>query len=383
MPALQQEPYIGIMAHESEEGCPPFGESRYYARLCSLGRRLGLSVYVFSPLRVDPVTRRVSGYACDEEGHWEKRAFPLPDLIYDRSFFTRKADYIRHRAAVRRLHDLQPIPYLSHGLKSKWEALVYLKRDPLLRPYLPRTAQLVRPDQAAEWLAASGRIFLKPLSGSQGKGAAFFERCPLGYRAEARDGLNRPAGGMLRNTEELVQWIRSFTGKRSYLIQQYLELRSAAGEAWDIRSLVQKNGKGIWELTGMAVRMGSPGSITSNLHGGGSALEALPFLEGQYGPEKAAALMEELRFLSGRIPAVLEASNGRMAELGLDLGVDRSGRIWIIEVNTKPGRSVFQQLHQEEAGLRAARNPLAYAKHLLRRQAPLTDIPSPCTAKEH
>lgn len=370
MAALQPESYIGIMANESE-GIPPFGEKTFYARLCSQGRNLGLNVYVFSPLRVDPAARIVSGYAYDTAaGRWEERFFPLPDLIYDRSFFARKSDYISHRAAVRRLHDLKPIPYLGHGLKSKWEVLVYLKRDPELRPYLPRTARLVRPRQAAEWLDRSKSIFLKPLSGSQGKGTAIVERTSGGFRIEARDGMNRPVSLLLHDLRELMLWLRSFTGKRGYLIQQYLELQSADGEAWDVRSLVQKNGRGIWELTGMAVRKGSPGSITSNIHGGGSAAEVLPFLERQFGRAQAAVIEERLRFLSGRIPPALEASNGRMAELGLDLGIDRNGRVWIIEVNTKPGRSVFERLHQEEAGCRAARNPMAYARHLLRRAAP-------------
>jgi glutathione synthase/RimK-type ligase-like ATP-grasp enzyme len=382
MAAIQPEAYIGIMANESE-GTPPFGERYYYARLCKLGRSLGLTVYVFSPLRVDPVTRTVKGYTYSVSSDcWEEHSYPLPHLIYDRSFFVRQSDYTRHRSAVRRLHELKPIPYLGHGLKSKWEALVYLKRDPELRPYLPRTAKLVRPELVMEWLTGAGRVFLKPLSGSQGKGTAMIESSPGGFRIEARDGMNRPLSRILHNPTELAGWIRTFTGKRSYLIQQYLSLQSSDGETWDVRSLVQKNGRGMWELTGMAVRKGSRGSITSNIHGGGSAVEVLPFLEQQFGQAKAAAILERLHFLSGRIPPVLEASNGRMVELGIDLGVDRDGNVWIIEVNTKPGRTVFQRLHQEDAGYRAARNPLAYAKHLLRRSAPVSSGQLQGTSRE-
>ncbi|MNN57292.1 Endospore coat-associated protein YheD [compost metagenome] len=71
--------------------------------------------------------------------------------------------------------------------------------------------------------------------------------------------------------------------------------------------------------------------------------------------------------LSKRIPAALEACNGRMAELGLDLGVDRDGRVWIIEANTKPGRSIFRKLGQEKLLLQAERNPIAYACYILSR----------------
>ncbi|WP_438446137.1 YheC/YheD family endospore coat-associated protein [Gorillibacterium sp. sgz5001074] len=360
------EPFLGIMTHDID-GIPPFGEAPFCARLCRLGRGLGLQVYVFSPLWVDPERMQVRGFTISRNGiGWEEGIFPLPDLIYDRSFFVNRSDYLRHKAAVRRLQQLKATPCLGHGLKSKWEALVYLGRDPELRPYLPKTVKLARPGLPAEWLRTAERVFLKPLSGSQGKGAAMAERLPSGYRVRARDSTNRSIERTFRDSAGLTAWIRSFTGNRKYLLQQYLELQSGDGTAWDVRSLVQKNGQGLWELTGMAVRLGGTGSITSNLHGGGDAFEVLPFLERQFGSDRAADIAGKLRFLSERIPPALEASNGRMAELGIDLGVDRNGRVWIIEVNTKPGRSVFHRLQQRQESYRAALHPVAYAKHLLR-----------------
>lgn len=364
--------YFGIMTHESE-GAPPVGERQYCARLCRMGRSLGMNVFAFSPLWVDQGSLTVRGYVCNPStGEWEAGAYPLPDLIYDRSFFGSRDEYTRHKAAVRRLQQLKPIPYLGHGLKSKWEGLVYLRRDPRLRPYLPKTSMLGRPGLAAEWLSSGvTRVFLKPLAGSQGKGAAMVERHDGGYRVRARDGANRPLERSFADADGLTGWLRSFTGRRKYLLQQYLELQTADGTAWDVRSLVQKNGQGLWELTGMAVRQGGTGSITSNLHGGGDAAEVLPFLEKHFGAGRAAGIMERLRFLSERIPPALEASNGRMAELGLDLGVDRSGRVWIIEVNTKPGRSVFRRLGQTQMSRRSVLNPVAYARHLLRGSGPV------------
>lgn len=372
--------YVGVMANETE-GFPPFAERQFYARLCELGRGLGLTVYVFSPLRADPERDEVMGYTFTSgsgQRGWKEGTFPLPDLIYDRSFFTRRQDYTLHRAAVRRLHSKKVIPYLGHGLKSKWELAAFLQRDPELRPYLPRTAKLIRPELAIDWLSREAKVFLKPQGGSQGKGTLMAERRSGEYRIRARDSRNQAVERSFKDADAFLDWLRRFVGKRSYLIQQYLDLASKEGDSWDVRSLVQKNGRGLWELTGMAVRRGGPGSITSNIHGGGDALEAGSFLRQQFGAEQAARIEETLRFLSNRIPPVLEASNGRMAELGLDLGVDRDGRVWIIEVNSKPGRSVFQRLSMKEAGYKAARNPMAYASHLLRNSSP---IPGSVTAR--
>lgn len=360
--------YIGIMAGEfRSDRTPPFGETRFYESLCAAGQSCGAEVFIFSPLYVNETEKTVEGYGRNPEGGWEKRFYPLPDLIYDRAFFSSKTSYEAHRQAVRRLRSLKQAPYLGFGLKSKWEMLHFLRRDPMLRPFLPRTVKITGPQEAARQLRQEKRIFLKPASGSQGKGTILAERTDQGWHVNARDAANEPVALEFAGETEFTQWLGGFMGRRSYLMQPYLELTAPSGEAWDIRVLVQKNGRGLWELTGMGARVGASGSMTSNLHGGGSAAPVDEWLEKQFGHTRAAELLETLRMLAGRIPAALEACNGRMAELGLDLGVDREGRIWIIEANTKPGRSIFRKLGQEKVLLQAERNPIAYACHILSR----------------
>ncbi|RAV06558.1 YheC/YheD family protein [Paenibacillus sp. YN15] len=364
------KPRIGVMAGEfREDRIPPFGETRFYESLCAAGHSCGAEVYVFSPLDADEAGMTVTGYGWSPGGGWKKRSYPLPDLIYDRAFFSSKEAYQAHRQALRRLGSLKQAPYLGFGLKSKWEMLHFLRRDPALRPYLPQTAKVAAPEDAARWLSREQRIFLKPASGSQGKGTVMAEQAEEGgcWRVRARDSANQPIALEFRREAEFVQWLGGFMGRRAYLMQPYLELAAPSGEAWDIRALVQKNGRGLWELTGMGARVGASGSITSNLHGGGSAVEVDEWLERQFGAARSAEILRTLRMLAKRIPAALEACNGRMAELGLDLGVDREGRVWIIEANTKPGRSIFRKLGQEKLLLQAERNPIAYACYILTR----------------
>ncbi|UUZ97792.1 YheC/YheD family protein [Paenibacillus sp. P25] len=110
--------------------------------------------------------------------------------------------------------------------------------------------------------------------------------------------------------------------------------------------------------------------MTSNLHGGGSALPAADFLAREFGEGKAEALLRELKRLSELLPEALESSHGRLAELGIDYGIDTSGNIWIIEVNSKPGRSIFTYLQDDRARKAAIVNPIRYAGFLLRRMTP-------------
>lgn len=67
--------------------------------------------------------------------------------------------------------------------------------------------------------------------------------------------------------QEMNEWVRRFTGRRRFIIQPYLELCNRNGDPFDIRSLVQKNDRGIWSITGIAARQGVSQGLTSNLHG--------------------------------------------------------------------------------------------------------------------
>ncbi|WP_042201120.1 YheC/YheD family protein, partial [Paenibacillus camerounensis] len=167
-----------------------------------------------------------------------------------------------------------------------------------------------------------------------------------------------------RTLDQGLQWIHRFTGKHSYIMQPYLHLTSSLGQPFDVRVLMQKNGRGAWTLTGMAVRLGGHGSLTSNLHGGGTAVAVLPFLLAEFG-SAGAELHDELAAAAALLPPLLEESFGRLGELGLDFGIDAGGRIYLLEANSKPGRTVFRLTGDRRAAKLAAENPLRYARHLL------------------
>ncbi|WP_284641160.1 YheC/YheD family endospore coat-associated protein [Paenibacillus silviterrae] len=377
---------LGIMTTRTE-GDVPFTNRGFYRRLIVCGRRYGLTVFVFSPEDIDWSLSRVTGYVYEPSlKQWVSRWFPLPDAVYDRCFFSTRKEYANYRTALRRLLEQQPVRLLGYGLKGKWEVQQLLQREERLRPFLPPTEELRSSRTMLEWLKRRDAIVLKPQGGSQGRGVLLVRRESAGmarvsaaavtentaeaaFSVRGRDARNRRVAHGFGDAAALLRWLRRFTGRRSYLVQPYLQLHDASGDAYDVRSLVQKDGAGRWQLTGMAVRQGQGGSLTSNLHGGGKAEAAGPFLARVFGPEKARQLQKELTRLSELIPDVLESCHGRLVELGIDFGVDLDGYIWILEVNSKPGRSIFTYLQDDKARNRALENPIRYAKYLLTQTA--------------
>ncbi|MFD0692479.1 YheC/YheD family protein [Paenibacillus sp. GCM10027628] len=370
---MQVSRVLGIMVTELNRKLP-FANSTFYEHLTRVGAKEGLDVFVFSPNRIDWVEHTVTGYTyVQQNNEWITSRFPLPALIYDRCFFNNKASYLQYRYHVSKLHDEPGIRFLGYGLRGKWEVQRILQKDDVLRPYLPETRVLGSGPELHKWLNENSDVFLKPQGGSQGKGALHIQKVvsPTEGRlfvVKGRNAHNMPIHRQFRRFEICWHWLRSFIGNRPYLMQQYLALRSMEGMAYDVRSLVQKNGRGLWENTGMAVRIGEPGSITSNLHGGGSAEQVSTFLRQQFGEIKAESLMATIATLSRLIPTVLETYHGRLAELGIDVGIDTSGHIWILEVNSKPGRTIFVHTRDEEARYKSMANPIRYAGFLLHKK---------------
>lgn len=102
-------------------------------------------------------------------------------------------------------------------------------------------------------------------------------------------------------------------------------------------------------------------SPTSNLHGGGRGKEAQSVLKPFFGSKKSKRIIRECLTLSHLIANTTELDCGRMMKLGIDFGIDVHGRIWLIEVNSRPGRRILKEISDLDNYRKANRLPLEYA----------------------
>ncbi|MNJ52792.1 Endospore coat-associated protein YheD [compost metagenome] len=213
---------------------------------------------------------------------------------------------------------------------------------------------------------------MKPQNGTHGKRTLYVKMLDAelgeGLLLIGRDGSNQLFRRRFRSRQGGLDWIHKFIGASTFLLQPYLQLNNSKGEPFDVRVLMQKNENGVWSMTGMAVRAGRKHSLTSNLHGGGTAHRALPFLTAELGEHAGQKAARIIRNLSHDIPEHLESNFGRLAELGIDFGVDRTGHVWILEVNSKPGRSSLFRIGDMQGARKSVENPIQYARYLLLRK---------------
>jgi glutathione synthase/RimK-type ligase-like ATP-grasp enzyme len=355
---------LGILAMRIPHD-PPFPEEEFYKVLLAEGAKQGISGVVFHPDSVSFSTRQVNGYSLNEQGRWQSVKTDIPPLIYDRCFYMGKSYLIHYKHPIDQLIKDSKTHFLGVGLKGKWQLRQLLKFYPDLFNLLPPTDLYTKEEQIKSWLLRYKSIILKPVNGSLGAGVLKISMTDEIYTLHGRDLKNKLVTETALPYHRLMGILRPFLDTHRYLIQPYLSLYTKLGSPFDLRVLVQKNQFGQWETTGKAIRVGLKGTLTSNLHGGGRAYPFAPFIVRQFHEDQCTKITAQIERLEKKLPMVLEEHHGPLVELGIDFGIDRTGRVWLIEVNSKPGRDIFKEMQDEKTYRKSQLTPLLYAKYLM------------------
>lgn len=359
---------LGVVTCRLAGRTPPFSETKYLRDLTVEGDSAGIQLIIFPPMNVNWKTRRVTAWRYHHPiRRWLKEIHPVPQLIYDRCYYLDTNHYLTYKPYIDRLKQDPSVHLLGKPLGGKLRTHHILHKSKRLSPYLLPTNKLSSTKDLISGMKQYTSVLIKPNGGSHGRGVAAITPQGQSFRVRGRSRSNRPFHLILHSGRSLTNWVGRFIGHTPYIIQPFLNLRSMDSCPFDIRILVQKNGEGRWVTTGTAVRIGNPGSLTSNLHGGGHAESTQQFLNKNYSPEKVKDIWQSIQFLSKYVPIQIEQEHGRLLELGMDVGVDRQGNVWLLEVNSKPGRSVFLQTGERDVRRQSVRLPIQYALTLFQR----------------
>ena len=341
-----------------------FEERSFFRQLTLAGKQLNIDVYVFTPGHIDEQKRKIYAYYYEPRTKaWLRKWIDYPDLFFDRSRFYSSE---RFRPVSQFKKNNPQLTFISSPLTNKWNLYVELSRKAAIRPFLPHTVLYRSFGDLHVELQRQGSVYVKPINGTGGRSIVRIQRLPGGqYSIRGRTASRAIIPEQKVALARLQAFMRSRNPTNRYIIQQGLDLRLPGGSVHDYRLLIQKNSEGKWEVTGCVGRVGASGSITSNLHGGGRAIPMMRLLRQWFKSEqKAKTVAEDVYKFGHLLSESLESTYGRLCELALDLAVDRSGRIWLLEVNTKPAREVFARIGNLHAYRKAIRQPLEYARWL-------------------
>jgi hypothetical protein len=314
-------------------------ELDYFTEIAIQAVAQGMICYRFIPSNINPFSQRVTGCVFDSTtNQWKHDIFPIPNVLYDRCFYGEDVHSKQCISIVTWLKERQDIFFLGYGLPDKFELYNVLKLSSLY-PYLPPTKIISDSNMVMKELILQEKLVLKPINGSQGNGIFYLElKGPsIGVKTFNR---NQHIHKSFSDQKKFLTWIDLLLSKKGYLVQPYLELINERMEPFDIRILLQKEFDGSWSERGRGIRSGHPDGILSNLSAGGHISSFEKWKE-NLSPKLIGFLETEISDLLLKIPGILEEAFLPLFELGIDIGVTRNGSIWILDINSKPGRKVI------------------------------------------
>jgi glutathione synthase/RimK-type ligase-like ATP-grasp enzyme len=314
-------------------------ESTYFNEIAARAASLGIECFRFIPSKIDPLTQLVKGKKNEsKENCWIENEFHIPAILYDRCFYGDDEHSKQCMPIVSWLKSRDDLTFLGYGLPNKLELYEVLKNS-VLSPYLAHTKPASDVREILRELANNGKLILKPINGSQGFGIYFIKKNEKNYYVKTEK-QKQTISRIFPNEAKLSQWLKQLIQQHKYLMQPYLELSNHEFQPFDIRILLQKDEFGNWTERGKGIRKGSTGGILSNLSAGGSVIDfdtwssSLPITTKEY-------ICNELEYILKNLPKLLEEEFMPLFELGIDIGLAKNGSIWILDVNSKPGRKVI------------------------------------------
>lgn len=335
-------------------------EKSYIHQLAKFGYEFQFTVFHFVPSNYNPLTKHVKGKQYNPElDDWITAEFPIPTIIYDRCFYLEDSHSMQCKNIVQWLKQRDDIQFIGYGLPDKWSIYQVLKNSKL-SSYIPETFLIEKADQLP--LHERNPLILKPVNGSQGNGLYFINQMKdrIVVKTDKRENHVEHVFHCLASFRK---WLNQLLEKHTYIYQDYLPLHNNHNQPFDIRSLLQKKPNEHWEIAGMGIRLGESGRIISNLSAGA---EIVPFKEWfqQTNIKMKSFLLQELKDILLQLPTILESSFPSLFELGVDIGMTPAGSLWILDVNSKPGRKVPLTVHPENSE-KILKAPILYAKSLV------------------
>jgi len=249
---------------------------------------------------------------------------------------------------------------IIRSLGSKWTKTKILMRNKEISSYVPVTARMTK-QSLLRMLNQYKMVYVKPEFGTMGLGVIRVDkkmirgkqiyRCQLGFHAYS-----------FQHYDQMYRKLESIKLKRSYLVQKGIHLLKYKKRPFDIRVMVQQSPVGNWETTGIIGRVAHPHKIVTNYHSGGTPLPMEALLTDYMPNRKKAAFNQKLGDLSHKIAMHFNRSLPGFKEIGVDIGIDKQLKPWIIEVNSRPDPCIFNQLKNKSMYRKIYRYAKAYGR---------------------
>ncbi|WP_166240817.1 YheC/YheD family protein [Paenibacillus turpanensis] len=224
--------------------------------------------------------------------------------------------------------------------RSKYTKYRLLKRSAKISRYLPKTLRMSK-KHFRSMLSKYKKVIVKPSVGSKGSGVMSVSSLK-GGRYKVQYGKKKKT---VSSRQAAYSYIRNKSKNRSLIVQKKIRLAKVKGRPFDVRIMIQRKENRSWVVTGKLAKVAGSGYIITNVNrSGGKVLPLTRAIRSSNIKHKSKTkIKRKLNTLAVRT-AVHLSKYYDIRIIGLDVGLDRRGKPWIIEANFKPAKSMFLKL---------------------------------------
>lgn len=328
-------PLIGILTTQGSR-YPFSGVRSNFIDIIKAGTKKGAIVFVFTPECLRWEKDEVDGYLYHPKlQSWKKATFPLPNIVYNRipNRVNESIDHVQN--TITRLQQVPGLVLFNPHFFNKKELFDILEDSPNLAEYLPKTASLSSARDLQKMLKSFNVVYLKPTKGKAGSGIMKLSYDPASklfrlflYKKKGSKVLQ------MKSLSKLWSVVQQQRSSSPYIIQQGIELAMINQCPFDVRTLVQKDNKGEWQVTGIGIRVAGVNQFTTHVPRGGR-IEAPDRVLGHLFTN-SKSLQQKIKRLAIEIASHLELHYTHLGEMSMDIGVESNGDLWFFEANSKP-----------------------------------------------
>lgn len=293
-------------------------------------------IYFFSIDHIDWKAKTIQGYTVDPQSNqWTFQTRPFPNVIYDCGVHFPTDQKGKVKRIRQRFREDPGIQFINNrDYLGKWALYKKLSKYEEMRPYLPETIRYRSVDDLQNMLANHCLVYIKSFYGSRGSEVMTVRKKENGYVIKFYHGglKSKFANGF----EQIENLINHFFGDKPLILQEGINVLTYKGRRLDFRLLICKNGSGQWQVIYNQANVAKPGATITTFGENYKNYDQVYRYFQMPGQCKSMPTDKKLRKETIKIAQYIEKEFGPHGEIGMDMAVDRNGKIWFIEANAKP-----------------------------------------------
>ncbi len=346
-------PLIGILSAENRNGSLK-GNFANYKAIMEAGQKIGGIVFAFTPSSVDWNKKIIQGKIYDKiNNQWVTCSFPFPNVVYNRIQDRMHENKKNSQSCIQRFLSHPGTTLFNRGFFNKKDVIATLSKSPTISKHIPETNALLSKADLTNMLKRYDALYLKPADSRLGTGIirVIKSRTQRPYTMQYYAQDKKLKNYRTYNIYQLWKKIRQQMIRCPYIVQQAIPLAVVSTCPFDCRVLVQKDHQGLWQISGLGIRVaGHSQSITTHVPRGGHIDTPASVLQQAFPQFKYTQIEQRIHRLCIAIAKQMEQHRPVLGEMSIDMGLDRNGYPWIFEANAKPMKFDEPEIRKKQLG---------------------------------